>query len=239
MIDDVLVGRFFPDGGAVGGRLAIMADTATIVGVLDHPRFYDVRRDDRGQVFVPNAWNPRLGLRVALRVERGDPLRLVAGVRSAVAELDDALAVSVVRTLVDVVHGALRDERLNLGLVVTFALAALLLAGLGIYGVVSNTVVRRRGEIGVRMALGAERGQVAAMVLGQGLRLVLAGLAVGLVGAWVGARFLSTLLFGVQPRDPLTYLSVSAVLLSVGSLAAWLPARSATRVDPVDALRQG
>jgi putative ABC transport system permease protein len=239
IIDDVLARRFFPLGGALGAPVALDGDTATVVGVLDQPRFYDVRADDRGQLFLPNTWSPRFGLMLALRVARGEPLELAATVRSVVAELDPSLAVSEVRTLEQIVDGALREERLNLGLVVAFALAALLLAALGIYGVVANTVVRRRGEIGLRMALGARSGEVARMILGQGLRLVLGGLALGLLGAWAGSRFLAALLYGVEPRDPLTFLSVATVLLGVGSLAAWLPARRATRVDPAETLRGG
>jgi len=239
LIDDVLAGRFFPDGTAVGSRIATGNDTATIVGVLDQARFYDLRADDRGQVFLPNATNPRRGLRVAVRVRRGDPLALMPAARAAVAEIDPGLAVSEVRTLEGIVAEALGEERLNLELVTAFALAALLLSALGIYGVVANTVVRRLPEIGVRMALGAEAGRVARMVLAQGLRLVSVGVLVGLAGAWAASRSVAALLYGVEARDPLTFAAVATLLAAVGAFAAWVPARRATRVDPAETLRRG
>jgi predicted permease len=239
LIDDALAERFFPDGTAVGSRIATASDTATIVGVLDQPRFYDIRSDDRGQVFLPHASNPSAGLRVAVRVGGGDPLALMPAARAAVAELDPGLAVAEVRTLDGIVADALGDERLNLELVTAFALAALLLSALGIYGVVANTVVRRLPEIGVRMALGAEAGRVARMVLAQGLRLVSVGVVVGLAGAWAASRSVATLLYGVEARDPLTFAAVATLLAAVGGLAAWVPARRATRVDPAETLRRG
>ncbi len=238
LIDDVVAARFYPDGSAVGSRIPFGHDTATIVGVIDQPRFHDIRADDRGQLYQPNATVALAGLHVAVRMESGDPLTLVPAVRAVVAELDPGLAVSEARTLEAIVDGALREERLNLGLVTAFALAALLLSALGVYGVVANAVVRRRPEIGVRMALGAEAGGVASMVLSQGLRLVLAGVALGLAGAWAASRFAASLLFTVQPHDPLTFGAAAALLIGVGALASWLPARRATHVDPAEVLRE-
>jgi ABC-type antimicrobial peptide transport system permease subunit len=142
-----------------------------------------------------------------------------------------------VRTLEAIVDEALSQERLELGLVGAFALAALLLSALGIYGVVANAVVRRRPEIGVRMALGAGAGRVAGMVLSQALRLVLIGVVLGLAGAWAASRFIAAILYAVHPRDPLTWGAVAALLIGVGALAAWLPARRATRVDAAEVLR--
>lgn len=120
----------------------------------------------------------------------------------------------------------------------TFGLAALLISALGIYGVVTNAVVRRRPEIGVRMALGAGAGRVASMMLVEGVRLVSVGVSVGLVGAWAVSGFLEALLYAVHPRDPLTLGVVAATLLGVGALAAWLPARRATHVDPIEVLKR-
>jgi putative ABC transport system permease protein len=237
LVDDVLASHFYPGGGAVGSPLSTGSDTATIVGVVDQARFYDVRYDDRGQVYLPNAENPVYGMRVAIRTDGGDPLDLAPAARSVVAELDGGLAVSEVRTLEGIVDDALGQERMNVGLVAAFSLAALLLSGLGIYGVVANAVVRRRPEIGVRMALGAEAGPVARMILGQGMRLVLVGVALGLAAAWLASRFVASLLYGVEPRDPMTFAGVAALLVVAGALAAWVPARRATRVDPVEALR--
>ena len=239
LIDDITAARFYPDGSAVGSRIESGNDTATIVGVIDQPRFHDMRTDGRGQLYLPTSRVALSGPRVAVRVGSGDPLALVPAARAVVAELDPRLAVSEVRTLESIVDEALSEERLNLGLVSAFAMAALLLSALGIYGVVANAVVTRRPEIGVRMALGAGAGIVAIMVLAQALRLVTIGVIVGLAGAWAASRFLAALLYAVDPRDPLTMGAVAAMLLGVGALAAWLPARRAIRIDPVEVLRRG
>lgn len=238
LIDNVVAARLYPNGTAIGSRIAFGSDTATIVGVIDHPRYHDIREDGRGQVYQPAATIALSGPRVAMRVDRGDPLSLAPSVRAVVAEMDPDIAVSEVRTLSAIVDGALSGQRLDLGLVTAFALAALLLSALGVYGVVANSVVRRRPEIGVRMALGAEAGRVASMVLSQGLRLVVVGVALGLVGAWATSRLVASLLYEVQPRDPLTFGAVATLLIGVGALAAWLPARRATRVDPAEVLRE-
>lgn len=237
LVDDVVAARFYPDGGAVGSRIETGRDTATIIGVVDQPRFHDIRADGRGQVYRPAASIELTGLRVAVRVKEGDPLDLVAPARAVVAGLDGGLAVSEVRTLEAIVDGALRQDRLNLGLVTAFALAALLLTLLGVYGMVATAVMRRRPEIGVRVALGADARGVASMVFFDGLRLVLAGAVLGLGVAWVGSRVVASLLYSVQPRDPLTFGAVTAVLVVVGAFAAWLPARRASFVDPAEVLR--
>jgi ABC-type antimicrobial peptide transport system permease subunit len=196
-----------------------------------------MRADGRGQLYLPSATIALSGPRVAVRVDGGDPIALVAAARAAVAELDPSVAISEVRTLQAIVDEALSEERLNLGLVSMFGLAALLLSALGIYGVVANAVVSRRPEIGVLIALGAGAGRVAGMVLSQGLRLVTIGVLVGLAASWGASRFLETLLYAVHPRDPLTLAAVVAGLMGVGALAAWLPARRATRVDPIEVLK--
>jgi putative ABC transport system permease protein len=238
LVDDVVAARYYPDGSAVGSRVELGSDTLTLVGVIEQPRFHDMRADGRGQLYLPNATVALSGLRVAVRMDGGDPLSLVPAARAAVAELDAGLAVSEVRTLGAIVEGALREERLNLGLVTAFAVAALLLSALGIYGVVASSVARRRPEIGIRIALGAGAGIVARMVLSHAMRLVLAGVVIGLVGAWAASRSVAALLYAVDARDPLTFGAVSAMLLGVGALAAWLPALRATRVDPAEALRE-
>ncbi|HEX9887386.1 MAG TPA: FtsX-like permease family protein, partial [Longimicrobiales bacterium] len=236
LVDDVLARRFYPDGSAVGGRLWIGADTFTIAGVVDQARTYDVHRDDRGQVYRPFEYALPRSAYVALRTT-GDPEALVAPLRGLVAELDPSLPLAEVRTLRAVVEASLGGERLNASLVAAFALAALLLASLGLYGVVANSVAVRRGELGVRMAVGADAGQVVSLVVAQGLRLVGWGVALGLAGAALSARFLASLLYGVEPWDPVTYVGVAGLLAAVAGLAAWLPARRAAGIDPAVALR--
>lgn len=236
VIDDVLAGRFFPDGSALSRLIAIDDDTATVVGVVDQARAYDVHSDGRGQIYIPMALDATTGLSVAVRTA-GPPGSLTGPARAVVRELDAALPVSDVRTLREVVRGSVREERLNLTLVGSFALAALLLASLGVYGVLADAVLRRRSEIGIRMAMGAAASQVVGMILARGARLVLLGIVLGVAGAAVASRFLASMLYGVETFDPATYLGVSVVLALVAGVAAWLPARRATRIHPSEALR--
>lgn len=237
LIDDVLARRYFPDGGAVGASLVLRGDTLVVVGVVDQPRFYDVFRDDRGQVYLPRAYAVQSEARLVVRGAGPDLMALLPAVRRAVAGIDPGLAVAEVRSLRAIVREALDGERLNLSLVAAFALTALVLAGLGLYGVVSGTVLARRREIGLRMAMGAEGGRVVRLVLGQGLRLVAVGTALGLVAAWMLGRLLGALLHGVQPWDPVTYAGAAGLLVALALLASWLPARRATRIRPMEALR--
>jgi putative ABC transport system permease protein len=137
----------------------------------------------------------------------------------------------------DVVHGSLEPQRFNTVLLAAFAAVAVTLAGVGIAGVLATAVSRRTQEIGVRMALGAERPHVLRMIIRQGMALVLAGLAVGVPAAFLAARFMSSLLFGVGPRDAFSFVGATALLLAVALVACYLPARRATRVDPMVALR--
>lgn len=238
VIDDVLARRTHPGGSGLGARVVLGPDTATVVGVVDQARLYDVHRDDRPQVYIPWSWNPAGAVTVAMRTRR-DPRALLEPARAVVHGLDGGVPVSDVRTLDGIAAAALDDDRLNLTLVGTFALAALLLASLGIYGVVAHAVVRRRPEIGVRLALGAEAGGIVRMVVSQGLRLVLAGAVLGVVGAAFAARLLASLLYGVEPMDLPTYAGVVLLLVGIATLAAWIPALRAARVQPSEALRAG
>jgi putative ABC transport system permease protein len=169
----------------------------------------------------------------------GDPMALAGAVRRAAAEIDRTAPVSSVRTLESVVATATANRRFTTTLLADFALLALALAAIGIYGVMSYSVSERNFEIGVRMALGAERSSVLGMILGNGLRLAVAGVVIGLVGAAAMSRWIRSLLVGVPTIDVVTMAGVAIVLCAVGGLAAFLPARRATRVDPTEALRSG
>lgn len=236
VIDDVLASRFFPDGSAVGSRAFFIGDTATVVGVVDQARLYGVAEDDRGQVYVPNALLPSEELSYAVRGDL-DAISLVPAVRGVIRELDASIPLADVRTLRDLVDASLAQQRLSLTLILAFALGSLLLASLGIYGVVANAVVRRRQEIGVRIAFGASGGEVLRLVVGQGVRLAAVGAALGLVGAAGMSGVAERLVGGVDAGDPLVYVLVTGALVGVAALASWLPARRATRIDPVEALR--
>ena len=239
LIDDLLARRYFPDGPAVGGRLVIRgSDTLTVVGVVDQPRLYSVREDDRAQVLLPATPGIRTDTRFVLALEGGwSPGALAAPARQVVVDQDPDLAISDVASARELVRRSLVPERLNMRLALTFALAAMVVAGLGLYGVVSGMVIRRRREIGLRMAMGADGGRVVRRVLGRGLRLVALGALVGTVLSWAVGRWIASLLFGVSPLDPGTLMAATLVLGTVAVAASWLPARRAVRIAPSEALR--
>ncbi|HVF44995.1 MAG TPA: FtsX-like permease family protein, partial [Pyrinomonadaceae bacterium] len=166
-----------------------------------------------------------------------DPRALTASLRGAVSELDKDQLIWQTRTLDQLISASVAGRRFNMTLLGLFASAAVLLAALGLYGVMAYSVTRRTHEIGVRMALGAQGGDVLRMVVGQGMRLAALGVAVGLAAAFALTRVLASLLYGVTATDPLTYAGLAALLASVAFLASYLPARRATKVDPMEALR--
>lgn len=237
LVDDVLAAHFFPDGGAVGGRVTYRRDTLTIVGVIDQPHLYSLRADDRPQLFVPLLQEPVRTTLTYVVAAGGDADSLVPAVRRVLDEVDASVPLTNVRTLAEVVDGSLARERLSLTLLLGFALGALVLATLGLYGVVSNGVARRTHEMGVRIALGAGRPAVLGLVIGQGMRLTMLGVVLGLLGALATSRVVESLVAGADGGDPVVYASVVAGLIGLSALAAWLPARRATRIDPAKALR--
>lgn len=186
--------------------------------------------------YVPIRQRPVRDVTVVVRGASG-PDALAAAVRRAVRETDPLQPVAGVRTLDRVVQEAVGQPRYRTLLLSLFAGLALLLTAVGLYGVLSYHVAQRTGEIGLRVALGASRADVARLVAGQGLRLVLAGLLLGLTAAAAGSRLLAGFLFGVSPLDPLSFGAAAVVLTGVALLASWLPARRALRIEPTLALR--
>jgi putative ABC transport system permease protein len=177
-------------------------------------------------------------MNVALRTS-GDPLALSSAVRREVSRLDPELPVTKLRTIQQILDSSLAPRRLSMWLLTVFALAALLLAALGIYGVMAFAVARRTHEIGIRMALGAQRANVLGMIMGQGMKLVSAGLAIGLAASLALTRLMTSLLYDVKPADPLTYVLVTLLLILIALAANFAPARRAVSVDPTVALRHG
>jgi putative ABC transport system permease protein len=167
----------------------------------------------------------------------GDPAMLSAAVRQALHQIDPDEATSTFRTMADVVFSSAANDRFNTLLLGAFAAIALLLTAAGIFGVLSYLVTQRTREIGLRMALGAQRTDVLRVIVGHGLRIFLLGLCIGVAGALVVTRWMSSVLFGVKPTDPLTFVVVALVLGIVAFLASYVPARRAMRVDPIVALR--
>jgi len=211
----------------------------TIVGVVADVKHISIREETAPEMYVLYAqkqWPSMLNMRVALRT-RTDPASMTASVREAIRSVDPDLPLAKVATLTSLVSDSLSQPRFSMFLLASFGLLALLLASIGIYGVISYSVMQRTQEIGIRMALGAERRSVFGMVLGQGARLALLGIGIGLIGALAVTRTMASFLYGVQATDPPTFAAVSLLLAVIALLACYLPARRATRVDPIVALR--
>lgn len=235
--------RFFPGEDAVGKRIKPGSDPSadrpwwTIIGVVGSVRHTGLDADPKSEMYIPQALAPRRGMTVVVRAAGGAPQDLVPSIRAELRALDPNLAMAGVQTAERMIAGSVALPRFLTTSLVAFGLLALLLAGIGIYGVVAYAVGQRTRELGIRVALGAERRDVLGLVMGQGLAFVGAGLAIGLVAALALGHAIRGLLFQVPPQDPLTLLVVPVALAAVAALATYVPARRATRVDPVIALR--
>jgi len=237
VVNEAMARRFWPNGEAVGKRINLCSLDpkpcwTTIIGIAGNVHQYGLDHAPTYDVYFVGGWTPYFIVRSA-----SDPLRIAAAVTEVVHKFDANLPVTHMMTLDRLVSDSVSPRRFSSVLVAIFAGLALLLAAIGIYGVMSYTVSRRTQEIGVRMALGAQLGSVRRMILGQTLRLTLLGVGIGLAGAFVVARFLTSLLFGVGVYDPVTFLGVAALLIVVALAASYIPARRAMRVDPIVALR--
>ena len=243
VVDEEMVRRYWPDGDPIGKRITFddasdsTAQWITVVGVVGHTKHEGLDADARVQLYLPSAQAAQGGMWVAVRTP-GDPLALVPAVRRAVRSVDADLPIARVEAMETLVERSVGQRRLAMILLGTFAGIALVLAAVGIYGVMSFAVEQRTHELGVRMALGAGRRRVLALVVGQGMALAAVGVVVGLAGALALTRLIGSQLYAVRATDPAT-LAVVAVLLAATSLVATLvPALRATRVDPVIALRE-
>jgi putative ABC transport system permease protein len=236
VIDDLLAKKYFPNGNAIGQPITIDGDTLHVLGVARHVRMYNLQDVGREQLWVPHTYTPYRGMVVSLRTN-GDPTALAAAARRAIRSVDPEQAIIEIAPMTDAVRNSLGQRRLVVTLVGMFAGAALLLAALGVYGVTANSVAQRTREIGIRMALGANRRSVVWSVLSEPTGLVIAGLVIGLLGTYAAGRVVQKLLYGTSPTDPLTLVAVALVLAAVGVIASYFPARRATRVDPMVALR--
>ncbi len=236
LVNQAFVRKFLesrdPLGMHIGGS-EVGEKQREIVGVVADTKYDDMRKADEPTAYIPLKTGQ---LTFALRTA-GTPGALIPAVRKTVNEVDSNLPVFGVRTQTQTIDRLLFNERLVARLSSLFGLLGLLLACIGLYGLLSYEVARRTREIGIRAALGAQRRDVLQMVLRQGLVLIVVGLAVGVLAAYGATRFLQTLLFGVRATDPLTFALVCGLLVAVGVLACYIPARRATRVDPMVALR--
>ncbi len=242
LINEAMAKRFWHGEDPVGKRISTMVSSGqqipwqTIVGVVGNVRHLGLDVEPRPEIYYHTNTSPPFGPVVVIRTT-SDPSRLISIARAKVRELDRDVPISNVNTMEQLVAQSVAQRRFGMFLLGTFALLALLLAGIGIYGVVSYSVTQRTQEIGVRMALGASATDVLKMVLRNGMSLALIGVGLGLVGAFGLTRLMSRLLFEVTPTDVTTFALVSVGLISVALLACYLPARRAMKVDPLEALR--
>lgn len=232
VVNEAFVRRHLSDVDPVGQRIDVYGVAREVVGVVADVRYRGRSEPSPPTLYLPLRQNPQNAMALSVRTA-GDPLALLPEVRTVLRRLDPELALHDVTTLESLLAGSVGRERFLALLLGSFAGLSLLLAGIGTYGVISYAVSQRTHEIGLRMALGAGRGQVLREVLGRGLGLVLTGVVLGL-GA---ALLLSGLLFGIGERDLLTFAAVPAVLAVIAFLASWLPARRASRIEPLAALR--
>ena len=249
VINQTMARTFWPNRSPLGQRIAFTGDKnpnwMTVIGVVKDPMLHDWTGKPYPELYVA-AFQDRafLGITgthadyITLVVRTtGDPAALTSSVKSAIWSIDGNLPVSNVLTMNDAIAEANAQPRFEMLLLGIFAVIALVLAAVGIYGVMSYAVARRTHEIGIRISLGASRGNVLLLIIRQGLTLALVGSAVGLVSAFMLARLMTKLLYGVAPTDPATFAGVAALLIAVALLACYIPARRAMRIDPVIAMR--
>jgi putative ABC transport system permease protein len=210
--------------------------TGEVVGVVGDVKPYGPAEPTGSMIYWPYPQFPSLFNHLVVRTS-GDPFSVVGGIKAQVRSVNPEQPVSEIRTMEQVLGESLAQRKFSLMLVGVFAGVSLLLAGVGVAGVMAFMVSQRTQEMGIRMALGAQQRDVFGLVLGQGIRLIALGLLIGLAGALGVTRLLSSMLYGVTPGDPLTHALVSCLLAGAALLACYIPARSATRVDPMAALR--
>ena len=241
IISEALVRRYFPNQDPLGRQMRFgfppNSDVSReIVGIVGDVRDVALSRKPGPMMYVPFAQAPLYGGEVVVRSSLSAS-NVAAGIRQAVGSIDKSLPVTDIESLSDALGQSISQERFRTFLLASFSAIALVLAAVGIFGVISYSAAQRTREIGIRIALGAERRDVLRLILGQGTKLALVGLGIGVVAAFLLTRVMSSLLYSVSATDPLTFASVAIILLSVALTACYIPARRAMRVDPIVALR--
>jgi putative ABC transport system permease protein len=240
LVNEAAARALWPNDTPLGKTIAVgqggFQDGATVVGVVSNVRYGSIELAARPDVYIPvsQSHQPRMRLFVRSDLDRRG---LVSAITREVRALDPNLPLSEIKSLEEWVGDAMWRTRVGMWLLSAFAALALLLTAIGIFGVMAQTVMQRTPEIGIRMALGAQRRDVLSLVLGQAALLTGAGVAVGVGSALALTRLMTTLLYGVPPHDPLTFAAVVAILTLVALAACYIPARRATRIDTVVALR--
>lgn len=238
IVNQTTANRRWPNQNPIGKHLANSRDKIQreVVGVVADVKFQSLNGANQEEEYLPLAQSPWPAMTLLVR-SSGDAKSLVAAVRAKISEVDPTLPVSGILSFDDVVAASIAQPRLIMRMVGAFAGFAMLLAAIGIYGVMAYSVSQRRQELGIRLALGAEGRDILQLVVGQGMKLAIAGIGLGIVISLVATRLLAALLFGVHAIDAVAF-GVSAIVLAAAALAAcYLPARRATRVDPITVLR--
>jgi len=254
VINESMAKRFWPNENPIGKRVALSIESLRfdrpnapprldfegsareIVGVVADVRASAIADPAMPALYIPFAQRPVADLTLAVRTS-GDAMRLINPIRAAVRALDPDQPLSSAAPMSDIVAASVQQPRDRTTLIAVFALVALVLAAIGVYGVMAYAVNERTREIGVRVALGADAGDIVRLVIRGALGMTSVGIGLGLVGGFVAARLLGSLLFGVRATDLPTFVAGAAVILAAAALASWLPARRASRVDPAVALR--
>jgi predicted permease len=239
IVNETLARRFWPNQNPIGKQLIVARAELheEVVGVVADVKTATLDADAGGELYSPYAQRPWPGMSLAVKTS-GNPMSMASVVRKQIAQVDGDLPVTAVRSMQEIVAESFGQRQITLWLLAAFAAAALLLAAIGIYGLLAYSVEQRRQEMGIRRALGARPADILGLVLREGLGLTLAGIATGLAGAFAISRALSALLFHVSPTDPLIFAGMALLFVAVALAASYLPARRALRVDPVIAIRE-
>jgi putative ABC transport system permease protein len=236
LINEAMARRYWPNEDPVGKRILFGDSGDTIIGVVGNVKHAGLSAKVEPEIYIPFLQNPDSNMILVARIT-SEPMQQAAEFLGLIHNMDKELPVEQVRSMAEVVNSSVARPRFQMLLFAQFALLAFVLAISGIYGVVAYDVGQRRREIGIRMALGAQRGDVLRIILKGGLRLTLLGVGIGLAGSFAAAQVLQTMLYGVSPSDPLTLGGVTLLEILVAMLACYFPARRATKVDPMVALR--
>jgi putative ABC transport system permease protein len=248
VVDELLAARAFPDESAIGKRLLVrnlrangpnapFNDTVEIIGVVAHQRHESLASPGRENMYFVDAYLGFGGGRWVVRAA-GDPEALAPAVRAAAAEIDPRLPISEMQPMQAFVDRSMAPVRFTTTLIGIFGMVALVMATVGLYGVLATIVRQRTAEIGMRLVFGAQRSNILGLIVGEGMRLSAAGIVIGLLGAFAITRVMRSLLVGIAATDPLTFAAIVVLFVVVAAVASWLPAYRAARLDPVAALRE-
>jgi putative ABC transport system permease protein len=240
VVSEAFARHFFPDEDAIGRRIVPNdpeAPPREIVGVVGDIRQAGLDKEVLPIVYVPHLQDPDIRMDLVVRTASESPADLAPAMRNVIRQMNKDQLIWQTRTMSQLLSKSVAARRFNMVLLATFTVVALALSVIGIFGVMNYAVIQRTHEIGIRMALGAQRGHVLRMVIGQGMALVLVGLCAGLAGAVALTRLLSSLLYGVSATDPLVFAEVAILFAAVSLIACYLPARRAMRIDPLAAIR--